>query len=93
MPKNPPAPLTTEQAIERARRMLAAGQRLTRAADSVSETRNGPASAAAEAVKEHELLNYRVTTIPSALEPVLEALILAASAGADAPKELQHAGS
>ena len=90
MPKNPPAPLTTEQAIDRARRMIASGQRLTRAADNVSATRNGD-SAAAEAVKEHELLNYRVTTIPSSLEPVLEALILAASAGATVPKELQHA--
>lgn len=91
MPKNPPAPLTTQQAIERARRILGSGQALARAADSVSETRNGPAQAAAEVVKEHELLKYRVNTIPSALAPVLEALILAASNGADVSRELQHA--
>ena len=93
MPKTPPAPLTTEQAIARARYMLAAGRRLTSAADKVSETRNAPAAvnAAAEGVREHELLNYRVATIPSALESVLEALILAATAGAAAPRELQRA--
>ncbi|MCB5280346.1 hypothetical protein [Arthrobacter sp. ES1] len=93
MPKNQPAPITTEQAIARARYMLAAGQRLTNAADKVSETRNAPAAvnAAAEGVREHELLNYRVATIPGALEPVLEALILAVSTGAADPKELQHA--
>jgi hypothetical protein len=93
MPKNPPAPLTTEQAIDRARHMIASAQKLTRAADAVSETRNGTANTAAEEIKEHTLLNYRVTTIPSALEPVLEALILAASTGAAAPKELQNAVS
>jgi len=93
MPKNLPAPLTTEQAITRARHMLAAGRRLTSAAEKVSETRNAPAavSAAAENVREHELLNYRVATIPDSLEPVLEALILAAANGAISPRELQHA--
>ena len=93
MPKNQPAPLTVEQAITRARHMLAAGQRLTSAADKVSETRNAPAAirAAAEDVREHELLNYRVATIPDTLQPVLEVLILAAANGAISPRELQHA--
>jgi hypothetical protein len=92
MPANPPLPLTTDQAIERARRMIDAGQKLTRAAAAVSEARNSPVQAAAEALKEHALLGYRVSTVPDALGPVLEALILAAS-GAAATKELEHVAS
>lgn len=91
MPKNPPAPLTTEQAIARARIVIGSGQKLTRAADALSEARVSSDHAAAEQVKDHQLLNYRVNTVPSVLEPILEALILAASSGAAAPKELQHA--
>jgi hypothetical protein len=93
MPRNPPAPLTTGQAIDRARRMIAPGEKLTRAADTVTEFRPGAARDGAEEIKEQRLLDYRVTTMPTDLAPVLEALIQAASAGAAASKELQHAGS
>jgi hypothetical protein len=72
--------------------MIDAGQKLTRTAAVVSEARNSPAQAAAEALKEHALLGYRVSTVPDALGPVLEALILAAS-GAATTKELEHVAS
>lgn len=81
MPKTLTAPLTTEQAIDRARRMIEQGQKLTRAADTVTEARGSEALRSAEGVKEYQLLNYRVSTIPAALEPVLEALIAAAAGG------------
>lgn len=91
MPKNQPAPLTTEQAIARARIILGSGQKLTRAADALSEARITSDQAAAEQLKEHQLLNYRVNTVPDTLAPILEALILAASNGAISPRELQGA--
>jgi hypothetical protein len=91
MPKTPPAPLTTEQAIERARRMIESGQKLTRAADNVSVFRPGAARDGAEEIKEQRLLNYRVGTTPAELAPVLEALILAASNGTAVTREPQHA--
>jgi UDP-N-acetylmuramyl pentapeptide synthase len=91
MPKNQPAPITTEQAIARARIILESGQKLTRAADAVSEARLSSDRAAAEQVKDGRLLNYRINTVPDALTPILEALMLAASNGAATPKELQHA--
>jgi hypothetical protein len=71
--------------------MIAAGEKLTRAADTVTEFPPGAARDGAEEIKESRLLNYRVNTVPSTLEPILEALILAASTGATAPRELQHA--
>lgn len=91
MPKNQPTPLTTRQAIDRARIILSSGQNLTHAADAVSESRASSDRAAAEQIKETRLLNYRVNTVPDTLGPILEALILAAANGAISPRELQHA--
>ena len=79
MPANQPTPLTTVQAIDRARWMISSGQKLSRAAEVVSEARSNAARSAAEELKETQLLNYRVSTVPESLEPVLEALIQAAS--------------
>ncbi|MFJ2662622.1 hypothetical protein [Arthrobacter koreensis] len=73
------APMTTEQAIDRARRVIEQGKKLTEAADAVTEMRSTDAVRAAEAVKEVRLLDYRVMTIPSTLAPVLEVLIAAAA--------------
>lgn len=70
--------MTTEQAVARARRMIEQGQKLTDAANAVTELRSTDAAQGAEAMKEARLMNYRVTTIPDALTPVLEALIAAA---------------
>jgi hypothetical protein len=74
-------PFTTEQAITRARRIIAGGEKLTSAAEAVSTARRaGPAAYdAAHALKEAELLNYRYSTLPEGLGPLLEALIEAAS--------------
>ena len=93
MPKNPPAPLTTEQAITRARIVIGSAQKLTHAADALSEASDSSVRNAAEQVKEHQVLIYRVNRVPGVLEPLLEALILAASNGAAVPGERQHAVS
>lgn len=80
MPKTSTIPLTTEAAITRARRMIDSGLQLTRAADTVTASRGSDERNAAEQLKDARLLDYRVSTIPEALKPVLEALIRAASA-------------
>lgn len=79
MPKNQSTPLTTIQAIDRARWMIDSGQKLAQAAEAVSDAQGHTARSAAEELKETQLLNYRVATVPDSLEPVLEALIKAAS--------------
>ena len=75
----PTAPLTTEQAVTRARQMIENGRKLSQAADAVTDARGGETVRAAEILKDERLLSYRVTTIPDTLTPVLEALIAAAS--------------
>ncbi|MCU6481310.1 hypothetical protein [Arthrobacter sp. A2-55] len=80
-------PITTEQAIARARLILQTGQQLREATRTVDDTHReyGDRSSltrAAEDLKENRLLGYRVTTVPDALGPILEALIQAASGSA-----------
>ncbi|MGY4541350.1 hypothetical protein ACVWY0_001259 [Arthrobacter sp. UYNi723] len=84
MPKIPATTLTTAQAVDRARSMITSAQKLVGAAEELADAQrqHSPARDAAEARKEYHLLNYRVTTVPDALEPVLEALIKAAAASA-----------
>lgn len=82
MPKIPTTTLTTAQAIDRARLMINSAQKLVGAAEELagSQRQHRAERDAAEARKDYHLLNYRVTTVPDALEPVLEALIKAAAA-------------
>lgn len=79
MSGTPASPLTTEAAVRRARLMIASGQKLREAAKTVSRSRASDERHAAEQLKEARLLGYRASTIPDALEPVLEALIRAAT--------------
>lgn len=83
MSRTTTAPLTTEQAVTRARQMIEQANKLAEAVDTVKYSRRGNEQEAAETLKEARLLSYRVTTIPDALTPVLEALIAAASKGAE----------
>ncbi|MET3172984.1 UNVERIFIED_ORG: hypothetical protein ABIB52_000812 [Arthrobacter sp. UYCu721] len=86
MTKIPTTPLTTAQAIARARSMITSAQKLAGAAEELANSQNQHSAArdAAEGRKDYHLLNYRVSTVPDALEPVLEALIKAAAgAGSD----------
>lgn len=86
MTKFPSAPLTTAQAIDRARSMITSAQKLVGAAQELADAPNQHSATrdAAEARKDYHLLNYRVTTVPDALEPVLEALIKAAAGSGSA---------
>jgi hypothetical protein len=92
MPKNPPAPLTTEQAIQRAQMLIDAAESITRPAEQ-SGASSRLARASAKSLRDHMRLAYRNFTTPSELAPILEALILAASSGAADPKGPQDAGS
>ncbi|MFC9755198.1 hypothetical protein [Streptomyces sp. NPDC056921] len=70
--------LHTDRAISGAQLIIAAGQRLDDAVDQVSRARAAGDPAvlrAAEILKEQSLLDYRLTTLPERLAPVLESLI------------------
>lgn len=71
--------LTTAQAVTRARWMIESATKLIRAAEAVTDARGTEVRDAAEVVKDAQLLDYRVSTIPDALVPVLEALVEAVS--------------
>ena len=79
MSKTATANLTTEAAIARARIMISRGEKLNLAADTLTTSRGTEQRRAAELMKDARLLDYRLVTMPDALEPVLEALIRAAS--------------
>lgn len=80
MPETATTPLTTEVAIANARRIIDSGQRLTQAADTLASSRGAAERNAAEQLKDARLLEYRFSTIPEELKPILTALIRAASA-------------
>lgn len=74
-------PMRTAQAVSRARLILRSGVQLEEAAAQLSRTRreNKPRDivGAAESLKEDALLNYRLSSMPENLRPVLEALLTA----------------
>lgn len=82
---SPARAMTTDQAINRARHILRSGEQLQQTAQTLAEAqrRHGATSEvarAAETLKEAQLVDYRVSTIPQSLSGVLEALIAAAEA-------------
>lgn len=90
MAASQPKTVSLNSALTRANLMIEAGKKLTRAADMVADpdTRhNTELKNAAETIKEHQLLNYRVTTNPDELIPVLNALLEALSSAGLHPKD------
>lgn len=76
------APLSTESAIRRAQTILASGTVLMNAAENLAraqrENKPNHVVEAAEVMRDDALLDYRVSSAPDTLAPILAALILAA---------------
>lgn len=80
------AALTLTQASNRAQMVIASANKLTRAAEALSDanqSRNPQRIDAAELLRDNALLNHRIGTTPEQLLPILQTLLAAAGIPAD----------
>lgn len=80
------AALTLTQASNRAQMVIASANKLTRAAETLSDanqSRNPQLIDAAELLRDNALLNHRIGTTPEQLLPILQTLLAAAGIPAD----------
>lgn len=77
---NPPAAITTDQAIIRARTIIEKAANFHHSVQGLVNAEDQTAHKAAENVNNYHLLKYQVATTPDVLWPVLAALLSAAEA-------------